>query len=208
MLALAWVGLMGARVLAGPGLVQSSGPYDVSLPNGGGHYLISDDVYFNGPGYTYTYTIESLNDTTHTFELGLASQPYFWGKYTETDPQVDGSPGTLLHDLVPHTTNMPWLGRHNYVFTELTGNTRTGIPIGPGETRVLSFNDGHAPVLSRWSLREYIPFVQTRNFAALHAGKFAVPSAPEPTSLALASVGIAGIGLSALRRRKALTTNV
>src|SRR5262249_36319294 len=109
-LALAWMGLAAAGAWAGPGLVLSTGPYNVTLPSGAGNYLISSDVYFNGPSYTYSYNVTSLNSTTHTFELGLASEQYFWGNYTETNAQVNAGPGLLLHDQSPHTTIKPWLG--------------------------------------------------------------------------------------------------
>jgi hypothetical protein len=203
MIALAWLGLATAGAWAGPGLVLSTGPYNVTLPYGAGSYMISSDVYFNAPGYTYTYKVESLNSTTHTFELGLASDPYFWGNYTETNPQVTAGPGVLLHDQLPHTTIMPWLGRHNYVFTDVVGKNRVGITIDPGETQVLSFDAGHAPELMRWSLREYVPFTITRNNIHLQAGQLPVPGAPEPSSLALACFGVAGLGLNVLRRRRA-----
>jgi hypothetical protein len=194
--ALAW---LTAAARGGP--VLSTPTYNVSMP-GSGNYEISGDVYFNAPGYTYTYTITSLNNDARTFELGLASDPYYWGNYTETNPQVSSGPGTLLHDLVPHTTIMPWLGRHNYVFTNVQGENRIGIAIGAGETVTLSFDSGHDPYLSKWSLREIDPVIATRNNFALNAGKLPVPGAPEPTSLALAAVGVAGMGLNALRRRR------
>src|SRR5689334_9077637 len=98
-LALSWLMLAAAGAWAGPGLVLSTGPYNVTLPGGGGSYMISSEVFFNGPGYTYEYDVTSLNSTTHTFELGLASQQYFWGNYTETNAQVNAGPGLLLHDL-------------------------------------------------------------------------------------------------------------
>ncbi len=198
--ALAWLGL-AATVTASP--IVSTPQYNVTLP-GGGHYLISGEVDSAGSGgYIYTYTVQNLNakESGHrTFELGLASHPYLWGKYSETNVQGSPGPAIVLHDLIPHTTIMPWLGRHNYVFTNLQGKNRIGVPIDPGETQVLSFWDAHVPTLMRWSLREIKPSVVTRNNAILKVGKLPVPSAPEPSTLALAGIGIASLGLGAWRR--------
>lgn len=198
LVAVALLGLTAAGAWAGP--IVSSGPYNVTLP-GGGHYIISGTAQKSTGGYLYTYSVTSLNDTTRTFELGLASHPHQYGNYTETNVQLNPGPGILLHDQVPHTTLQPWLGRHNYVFTGgLLNKTRFGIPIGPQETQIFSFEDPHNPFQSRWSLREVTPSLVTRNNDILHVGRLPVPGAPEPSTLVLAACGLGGLGLGAFRR--------
>jgi hypothetical protein len=196
---LVWLGL-AAGASAGP--ILSTGPYSITMPLGD-HYLVFGDVFHVPNTYRYQYTVQSLNTYDSKFELGLASNEYFWGNYTESNVQVSPGPGLLLHDLTPHTTIKPYLGRHNYVFTELAGRNRVGIAIGAGETVVLSFDDAHVPGLLRWSFREiHASQVATRNSAILKVGNLPVPSAPEPSTIVLACVGAAGMGLSALRRRR------
>jgi hypothetical protein len=66
--------------------------------------------------------------------------------------------------------------------------------------QTLSFEDPHAPMLAKWSLHEVTPTNVTRNNSFFRLGGLPVPSAPEPSTLALALFGAGGFGLGAFRR--------
>src|SRR5207247_2335044 len=129
------LGLTAASASAGP--IVSVGAYDVTLSKGH-QYKVSAEVFQVSNTYLYEYTVQNLSKHKSRFELGLASNTFFWGNYTETNPQVSPGTGVLLHDLsADKKTILPSLGEHNYVFTHLKGKkkkSRDGISIGPGET--------------------------------------------------------------------------
>ena len=195
---------------AGP-LVQT-GPYDVTFGDGS-KYRISGKVETGGVGFVYTYSVRLLNTdiAPRLFELGIAESPTIAGLHSESSPTVLPGPGTLLHDLQPHAST-PGPSLHNYVWTAVAGNTRVGIPILGGHIQVMSFEDTHAPGFADWSLRQVSPgnLIAYSTFRSLGelpvpALDNGVPRAPEPSSLTLAVLSIAGAGLAFRRRRKAAT---
>jgi hypothetical protein len=196
---------------AGP-LVQT-GPYDLTLGDGS-KYRISGKVETGGVGFVYTYSVRLLNTdiAPRLFELGIAESPTIAGLHSESSPTVLPGPGTLLHDLQPHAST-PGPNLHNYVWTFLRDNHRVGIPILAGHIQVMSFEDTHAPGFADWSLRQVSPgnLIAYSTFRSLGelpvpALDNGVPRAPEPSSLTLAVLGIAGAGLAFRRRRKAATS--
>ncbi len=206
--------ICGVLMLAGvapAGPLVQTGPYDVTLGDGS-KYRISGKVETGGVGFVYTYSVRLLNTdiAPRLFELGIAESPTLAGLHSESSATVLPGPGTLLHDLQPHAST-PGPTLHNYVWTSLSGNTRVGIPILSGQIQVLRFEDPHAPSFADWSFRQVTPgnLIAYSTFRSL--GELPVPAldngfqrAPEPSSLTLAVLGIAGAGLAFRRRRKAV----
>jgi hypothetical protein len=206
--AICWVLLLAGVAPAGP-LVQTA-PYDVTF-NDGYHYRITGKVETGGAGFIYTYTVQLLtrNVDASRFELGIAENPLHAGLHDETNAKVLSGPGLLLHDVQPHVST-PGPNLHNYVFTNLRGNSRVGIAISGGGTQVLSFEDPHGPAFAEWDLLQVSPgnLIALNTFRSLGelpvpGTNTGVPRAPEPSTLTLAILGIFGAGLSFRRRRKA-----
>jgi hypothetical protein len=207
--ALCGVVLLAGVAPAGP-LIQTA-PYNVTFSDGH-QYRISGKVETGGAGFIYTYQVQLLSrDVTGTrFELGIAEDPLHAGLHDETNAKVVPGPGMLLYDLQPHVST-PGSTLHNYVFTNKNGSTRVGIPILGGQTVQLSFEDPAGPSFANWDFLQLAPGNLIALSTARSLGELPVPGsntvgvprAPEPSTLTLAILGIAGAGLSFRRRRQA-----
>jgi len=201
-------GLLLAAGVAPAGPLVQTGPYDVNLPDGS-KYQVSGKVEAGGVGYVYTYTVKNLNPFTFTqdlgvqirfFELAIAQDALHAGLHDETNPSVISGPGQLLAD------GSPAPSAHNYLWSFLQQDKRFGIPILGGQTQLMSFEDPRAPSMADWSFRQVSPAETVVGNAPLGLGQLPVPGgdiqrAPEPSTLTLSALGIAGAGLLFRRRR-------